>query len=205
VLTAPDGKAALDLIRVQSIDLLLTDIQMPVMDGPTLVRRLREIGESLPSVIFIGGVGDVNHREMYALGVEAFISKPLDRSELLVVLKNAVAERSTLWHTQMAKAPRQSLLIEANRIDKTASVNTIGLGRGGFSICSSIPISPGKVAFRLLLVDSAIEIVGQGFVRWRSRTDCKVGIEIAYLDPGCMNWLTEAIDSGSTRSFIPGS
>ena len=205
VFTAANGEVALALVQNESIDLLLTDVRMPVMDGLALVRRLGEIGESLPSIVFVSGFGDVDRREMYALGVEAFIAKPFDRKELQAVLENAVADRSTLWHTRMTQAPRQSLLIEANHIDKTASPTTVGLGCGGFSACISVPISPGKVAFRLLLADSAVEIVGEGYVRWRSRNDCKVGIEIAYLDPGCTNWLTDAIDSAAPRSFIPGS
>jgi CheY-like chemotaxis protein len=205
VFTAADGEAALVLMQHESIDLLLTDVRMPVMDGITLVRRLGEIGSTLPSIVFVSGFGDVDRREMYALGVEAFIAKPFDRKELLSVLDKAVAERSTLWHTEMAAAPRQALLIKANHMDTTASPETIGLGRGGVSVCSSEPVSPGKIAFRLLLTDSSIEIVGQGFVRWASRIDCKAGIEIFFLDRAGRAWLTEAIDNALPRSFIPAA
>jgi CheY-like chemotaxis protein len=205
VLTAANGAAALAILQAESVDLLLTDVRMPVMDGVTLVRRLAESGTTLPSIVFVSGFGDVDRREMYALGVEAFIAKPFDRKDLLCVLENAVADRSTLWHTEMAIAPRVSLLIEADRLDDIASTDGVGLGRGGFSVCSSEPISPGKIAFRLLLAHPAMEISGQGFVRWSSRTDCKAGMELAYLAPECRAWLTEAIVAASPRSFIPGS
>jgi len=205
VFTAANGEIALALLQRESIDLLLTDVRMPVMDGLALVRRLGELQGSLPSIVFVSGFGDVDRREMYALGVEAFIAKPFDRKELLTVLENAVAERSTLWHTEMAQVPRQSLLIEADHLDETASPTTIGLGRGGFSVCSSEPLGSGKLAFRLLLADSAVEISGQGYVRWNSRTDCKIGIETVFLNPGCRDWLADEIDSSEPRSFIPGS
>jgi CheY-like chemotaxis protein len=205
VFTAADGKAALELLERESIDLLLTDVRMPVMDGITLVRRLAEMGKTLPSIVFVSGFGDVDRREMYGLGVEAFITKPFERKELLAVLEKAIAERSTLWQTEMAQAPRQSLRIEATGMDETASAHRIGLGRGGFSVCSPEPISPGRVAFRLQLADTGIEIVGQGYVRWSSRIDCKMGIELAFLEPECRESVTDAIALAAPRSFIPGS
>lgn len=205
VFTAADGAAALTLMESEPIDLLLSDIRMPVMDGLALVRSLAATGRVLPTIVFISGFGDIDQREMYALGVEAFIAKPCDRKELLKLLENAVADRSTLWHTQLTSAPRQSLAIEVNRIDTTASPDTIGLGRGGFSVYTLAPLSLGKVAFKLHLADLAIDIAGQGYVRWSSRIDNKAGIEFSFLDPDSRRWLTEAIASKSPRSFIPGS
>ena len=205
VFTAANGQAALAILQERSIDLLLTDVRMPVMDGLTLVRRLGETGSTLPSIVFVSGFGDVDRREMYALGVEAFIAKPFDRAELLAVLERAVAERSELWHTEMAAAPRQSLLVQADRMGEKASLETIGLGRGGVSVRSPELVIPGKIAFRLLLAGSATEVAGQGFVRWYSRADAKAGIEFAYLDPACRASVTAAIVSASPRSFIPGS
>ena len=205
VFTAANGAAALALLEVEHIDILLSDVRMPIMDGITLVRRLAETGGSLPKIIFVSGFGDVDRREMYALGVEAFVDKPFDFKELLSALERSVAERSTLWHTKLAATPRQKVVIHAERMDTTACLETIGLGRGGFSALSPEPLNPGKVTFRLLLSDSPTEITGQGYVRWYSRGDCKAGIEFAFIDPGCSAELTEAITRAAPRSFIPSS
>lgn len=205
VLTASDGGAALALLQHETVDLLLSDVRMPVMDGITLVRRLGEMRASLPKIVFVSGFGDVDRREMYDLGVEAFVAKPFERTELLAVLERAVADRSTLWHTEMTVPPQQSLVMEMSRIAQSASPGSIGLGRGGFSVCSPQPISPGKIAFQLLLSHPPAEIAGQGYVRWCSRTDCRAGIEFTYLTPESREFLTDAITSTSPRSFIPGS
>jgi CheY-like chemotaxis protein len=205
VSTASNGAAALALMESETFDLLLSDIRMPVMDGITLVRCLAKTGRTLPTIVFVSGFGDIDQREMYDLGVEAFVAKPCDRKELLKLLEKAIADRSTLWQTEFTTAPRQSLVIEANRIDTAASMNTIGLGRGGFSVYTPASISLGKVAFRLHLADVALEIAGQGYIRWFSRTENKGGIELAFLNPNCRTWLTDAIASESPRSFIPGS
>jgi len=205
VSTANDGAAALALMESETFDLLLSDIRMPVMDGITLVRCLAKTMRTLPTIVFVSGFGDIDQREMYALGVEAFVAKPCDRIALIKLLEKAVADRSTLWQTEFTAAPRQALVIEANCIDTAASLNTIGLGRGGFSVYTLASISLGKVAFQLHLTDLAIEIVGQGYVRWSSRTENKAGIELAFLDTDSRRWLTDAIACESPRSFIPGS
>jgi CheY-like chemotaxis protein len=205
VFTAANGKAALALLEMERIDLLLTDVRMPVMDGVTLVRRLGAMRHVVPSIIFVSGFGDVDRREMYGLGVEAFIGKPFDRMELVAALERAVADRSTLWRSELVPAPLQSMLIEADHIEETASLHTIGLGRGGFSVCSPQPLSSGKVAFRLRLADAAIEITGQGHIRWSSQAEGKAGIEIAFLDPESRAALLRASGNASPRSFIPGS
>jgi len=87
----------------------------------------------------------------------------------------------------------------------TASIDTIGLGRGGLCVSSTQPLNRSTLAFQVLLARPGIALVGQGYVRWCSRTESKVGIEIAYLDPACIDWLAEEITRQSPRSFIPGT
>jgi two-component system, cell cycle sensor histidine kinase and response regulator CckA len=60
VLSAPDGRAALELVRSHSgaIDLLLTDVRMPVMPGDELARRMRAENGDL-KIIFMSGHADV--------------------------------------------------------------------------------------------------------------------------------------------------
>src|SRR5215204_7581991 len=50
VRTAYDGQAALREIERQPVDLILSDVSMPKLDGPSLVRRLRERGDSTPVI-----------------------------------------------------------------------------------------------------------------------------------------------------------
>ena len=48
VLCAADGKEALDLVEKEYIDLIITDIMMPVMDGYTFISQLRQAGIQTP-------------------------------------------------------------------------------------------------------------------------------------------------------------
>jgi CheY-like chemotaxis protein len=78
----PDGQAALDLLADQHPDLILTDCQMPRLDGISLVRRLRARGDRTP-VIMISGQHEPRIAEMArAAGVSQFLLKPLAAATL---------------------------------------------------------------------------------------------------------------------------
>jgi CheY-like chemotaxis protein len=203
VYTANDGEAALEIVRDNLIDLVITDVRMPIMDGITLVRRLVSLGKAIPCIVFVSGFGDFDRREMYGLGVEAFLSKPIPPTQLVEFAEKALAARSALWLTPMNPVPRQSIHILFDEIGITKGQDVIRLGRGGFSSHYVGPIALGKVAFRCDFSSKRPEMAGGGFVRWRSRLDNQVGIEFAFLDPGCRSWLLEEIAAMTSRSFIP--
>jgi len=91
-LCAEHGAHALEILAANHIDLVLTDVRMPVMDGLTLVKRLKE-NELPPRVILVTGFSDIAVGEAHQLGIDAIVEKPIDRDELLhaiqVCLENA--------------------------------------------------------------------------------------------------------------------
>jgi hypothetical protein len=150
------------------------------MDGVALVPSLVESRESLPSIVLVSGFGDVDNKEMYALGVEAFVSQPFDRDELLEILERALAERSSLWLAPMHVAPRQSMVIEGTKIGASAERGAICLGRGGFSAHYEGSLSLSKVVFQCRFPSRECDMTGQGYVRWSSRANQTVGIEFVF-------------------------
>jgi CheY-like chemotaxis protein len=198
VFSAPDGKVALQVLARERIDLLMTDVRMPVMDGVSLVRAMARLEVSPPSIVFVSGFGDVSHKEMYALGVEAFIPKPIDRKELVRVVEHALAERGELWASPMMTPPRQTMTME----EDGSSENRIRVGRGGFSARYGEPLALSKVTFECRLASQQV-LTGEGYVRWITRADRTVGIEFAYLDETPRAWVLQEIDAASPRGFIP--
>jgi CheY-like chemotaxis protein len=204
VYTAPDGHAALALLKTVAVDLLVTDVCMPIVDGITLVRRLEEVSPQIPSVVFISGYSEFDRREMYALGVEAFLAKPILRKDLIDVLEKALADRPSLWMAPMGTAPRQSLVIPAEIADESLDRSSFHVGRGGFIARYRGAVRLGKVAFRCSFPEGQRELVGEGYVRWISKSDQAVGVEFAFLDSTCRSWLLEEMAATNSRSFIPG-
>ena len=88
--TANNGQQALHLLRAQpgEFDILLMDVQMPVMDGLTATRALR--GDpclcELPVIAFTAGVFQDERQRALDAGVNDFLAKPVDLEEMVAVL-----------------------------------------------------------------------------------------------------------------------
>jgi CheY-like chemotaxis protein len=91
VIVASDGVEALRVLETQRVDVVLTDKQMPHMDGLTLLKELSTRGFSMPAVFFVNGVLPEDQREMDRLGVVRTVTKPLQPSDLVRVLEEVLA------------------------------------------------------------------------------------------------------------------
>jgi CheY-like chemotaxis protein len=201
--TAANGQEALEMMQENTYDLLITDVNMPRMDGPTLVRHLGQPGKAIPAIILVSGFGNVDERELYGLGVEAFLAKPVPRGILIRAAECALADRSSLWLERLEKTPRQSISIEALAYSQSAHDGGIVLGRGGFSAPYTLPVAPGRVNFDCHLSVDGSKIAGEGFVRWRSKEEGTIGVEIAFLEESCRAATAERITNENPRAFIP--
>jgi two-component system cell cycle sensor histidine kinase/response regulator CckA len=93
VLEARSGEAALALIRGadEKIDLLITDVVMPRMDGPTLIREVRGSDPAM-KVIFISGYAEDSFRQRLDSGLDIhFLPKPFSLKQLAGKVKEAMA------------------------------------------------------------------------------------------------------------------
>lgn len=96
--SAVNGEIAFREIMVINPDIVLVDLLMPIMDGNTLVRKLKEIMPKL-SVIMISQVLDSQLRtESYEAGIEFFITKPINKIEVEKVIER-VAEQIEMDNT----------------------------------------------------------------------------------------------------------
>ena len=92
VIEAVNGTDALEKISTQHVDMLITDWQMPAMDGLELVRRLRktEAYADLPTVV-ISCRDDLEARkEARSLGVMTWLKKPFRISEIQLVVEHTL-------------------------------------------------------------------------------------------------------------------
>lgn len=87
VVKALNGKEALAVLRAQKVDCLVTDISMPEMDGPELIRTIQQEGNRLP-FFFITAYQDYPKENLNQLKPRAIIFKPFDFEELALLVKN---------------------------------------------------------------------------------------------------------------------
>ena len=96
VTTAPSGPEALELLRVDRPDVLLSDIGMPHMDGLQLIRAVRQLAEpirSLPAAALTAYARSQDRITSLASGFHMHLSKPIDPAELTVAVASLAARR----------------------------------------------------------------------------------------------------------------
>ncbi|NOX25343.1 MAG: sigma-54-dependent Fis family transcriptional regulator [Deltaproteobacteria bacterium] len=93
-ITADNGSTALELAQKSDIDLLLTDMQMPGMDGFSLLEKIKFTKPNLP-VIMITAYGEVE-KAVRAMrqGAFSYITKPFNNDELVATIKKALEHRT---------------------------------------------------------------------------------------------------------------
>ena len=87
ILEARDGEEALEILRQRPVDLLVTDIRMPRMDGLELVSHMGELDHQ-PMVLVVSGYDDFSYAvEMLRSGVQDYLLKPVERERLYQALE----------------------------------------------------------------------------------------------------------------------
>ncbi|CAO3410620.1 PAS domain S-box protein [Azospirillum largimobile] len=97
VTAVEDGLQAVRLVEEGGFDLVLMDVQMPVMDGVTATRHIRAMpspASRLPIVALTGNVMPGHRAEYLAAGMTAYLTKPIVSADLFAVLGGVTASRT---------------------------------------------------------------------------------------------------------------
>ena len=111
---AENGQIALDRIAAENFDLVLMDMQMPVMDGQTATMRLRERGCQLPIIALTANAMKGFEKQLEEAGFSGFQTKPVDVDALLLDLAQRLgAEEVVEDATADAPAPTETTPLHA--------------------------------------------------------------------------------------------
>jgi DNA-binding NarL/FixJ family response regulator len=90
---AANGREAVDLARKERPDVVVLDVEMPVMSGQVALRKLLDLGQP-PKVIIVTVFADESHvRELLALGASAYLSKNSSMEVLISTVRSVVGEQ----------------------------------------------------------------------------------------------------------------
>ena len=84
VTCAVNGEEALELTYEQNFDLYLVDINLPLLDGITLLKELRNADDTTPAIFLTSHTKKEKLKEGFASGGDDYITKPFDNEELLL-------------------------------------------------------------------------------------------------------------------------
>jgi DNA-binding NtrC family response regulator len=120
VVLAGDGVEGLEKLAVEPFDILITDLNMPRMDGMTLLQEARERYPHILTIIITGYGSLGSATEAIRKGAYDYIQKPFKIEEILIVTRNAVEKIKILWEKnvileELASAYRKLHELETQR------------------------------------------------------------------------------------------
>jgi excisionase family DNA binding protein len=89
---APDGRTALERLRILPYDLLITDLKMPGVDGLAVIREARRLKADIPVIIITGFSTEASAIEAVNLGVSGYLTKPFRVPRVLAAAAKALGE-----------------------------------------------------------------------------------------------------------------
>ncbi len=149
-LTAANGKEALSIIYDKHVDLILSDIMMPVMDGYEMAKALRDEGSEVPIIFMTAKQSTEDKIEGFSSGVDDYMVKPIDYSELLWRIK-AVLRRYQI--SDARKLRIGGLVIDSESYRAEYNGENIELTRKEFDLLFKLLSYPNRIFTKNQLLD----------------------------------------------------
>ena len=145
-----DGQEALDAMDEEYFNLIISDIMMPVMDGYTLVRSLREAGDTTPVLMITAKDAFDDMRMGFLSGTDDYMVKPVNVNEMVLRVS------ALLRRAQMISERRQVIggtTMECDSLTVTTENGSMVLPQKEFMLLYKLASFPGKIFTRQQLMD----------------------------------------------------
>ncbi len=97
VKTFKSAKEALEFIKTNDVDLVMSDYLMPEMDGITFLAHVRDVKPQIPRIILTGYADKENAiKAINDVGLFQYIEKPWDNEDILIVLRNGLDKQKLM-------------------------------------------------------------------------------------------------------------
>lgn len=151
VLTAENGQEAIDIFYNKPVDLIVTDVMMPVMDGYELVKTLRDYKQHVPVIFLTAKDTFEDKREGFASGIDDYMTKPFRYEELLWRIE-ALLRRANIESSKKLQAGN-SLLDQDSYTVTDGEGNVVQLPAKEFDLLFHLLSSPGQIFTKQQLLD----------------------------------------------------
>ncbi len=152
IYTAENGEEALSVMEKHQVDLLISDIMMPVMDGYSLVKALRETKYTLPILMITAKSQLESLEEAFTLGVDDYMVKPI-RLEELALRVRALLRRAKLETEKVLRFPHTRLDYNALTLTDLETDTVYQIPKKEFYVLYKLLSNPEKIFTRLDLLD----------------------------------------------------
>lgn len=150
VIGVEDGQQALDVLDREYIDLIISDVMMPVLDGYELVRSLREAGITIPVLMITAKDAFHDMQQGFLSGSDDYMVKPVNVNEM-VLRVGALLRRA-----QMINERRQVIgntVLEYDLMSVTTNGESVVLPKKEFQLLYKMTAAPGHIFTRQQIMD----------------------------------------------------
>jgi DNA-binding response OmpR family regulator len=113
---AASGRECLEIVRQRSVDLIISDVMMPAMNGLQLCQELKQIAPSTPVILLTARDDMATRAAAMDLGVSEFVTKPVNNNDLLDRVRTQL--RNLEWNKaadQVVSQIEKSAVAAANK------------------------------------------------------------------------------------------
>ncbi|MGN1398774.1 MAG: response regulator transcription factor [Erysipelotrichaceae bacterium] len=150
VITAKNGSEALDIFYERQIDMIVSDIMMPVMDGYEMLESLRSNNQIVPVLFLTAKSGFEAKKKGYDLGIDDYITKPIDYEELLLRIK-AILKRANISTRLVIKVG--NFIMDENNYSTIYNGNNLELTKKEFELLFKLLSYPNQVLTKMQLLE----------------------------------------------------
>lgn len=150
VFTAENGNAALAIMDEQYVDLVVVDIMMPGLDGYGFTSALRESDSEIPILMVSAKQLPDDRKEGFRVGIDDFMSKPIDNEELLLHVK-ALLRRARIVSEH--KITVGDVVLDYDSFTVSRADETMELPQKEFLLLYKLLSYPDKIFTRIQLMD----------------------------------------------------
>ena len=123
--TASNGRDALDVLQREQIDVVISDVRMPDLDGIEMLSAVRETQPDLGVVLMTAFASVETAREAFKLGADDFIQKPFDVEELKLIVKKTLEKQALIDENRAFKRAQRERGSVKNIVGNSAKMHAI--------------------------------------------------------------------------------
>ncbi|KHL92338.1 heme response regulator HssR [Paenibacillus sp. IHB B 3415] len=150
VVTAENGREALEVLEVQHIDLIILDIMMPEMDGYEFAEELKEADNRIPILMATAKQLPEDKKKGFRLGTDDYMTKPVDTEEMLLRIQ-ALLRRSQIASARKLVIGRVHLDYDSLTVTRDEDKQT--LPQKEFYLLYKLLSYPERIFTRIQLMD----------------------------------------------------
>ncbi len=197
------AELALEQLKSNIFEIVLSDIRLPKMDGYQLLQEIRNTVKTQICVFLTSGHNRYSIKQMYEAGATGFFEKPMDTTTIRDTIIKSLVPRFQRW-SQRTQSSDKKIELKFQSFEEMLESKKVKIGIGG--LCIESPAHDFQihqpVEFKVSF-EQGVEFSGAGIIRWVDPQTQNLGLEITFLEDNCRSFICQWLNQQEIKSYIP--